>query len=199
MPGVQLYMTPLSHFSRKVRVLLDLYALPYEAIDVGNVAGAEPGAFKDNPLMKVPVLVDGEAWILDSDHIARYLVRKADPSDRYGVCTEALFDLNARAVMNGVMSEEVKLILARRTGVPVEAYAFFAKAVRSIEHGLRWPEAHAARFEADGLTYREIHLVCLWEHLAHYKIVPLHYERLAEVVARVSRSAIVARSSPRAG
>ena len=73
---MKLYATPLSHFSRKVRVLMDLYSLPYDLIDIGNVASSDVRDFGNNPMMKVPTLVDDDCWIIESDHIAQYLVEK---------------------------------------------------------------------------------------------------------------------------
>lgn len=126
---MKLYFTPRSHFARKVRILLELYAIDYEQVDIGNVADSDKKNFNDNPLMKVPVLLDGEQSIIDSDNIAQYIVKKYDKSDRYEVFTESIFDLNARAILNGIMSEEVKVILAERTYVPIEQYPFFDKAL----------------------------------------------------------------------
>src|SRR4051794_10990584 len=108
---MQLLATRLSHYSRKLRILLDHYGLAYELVDVGNVASPDLGQFDGNPLMKVPVLRDQGRWLIESDHIAAYLARTYDPSDRYEVLTTDLATLNARAVLNGIMAEEVKVIL----------------------------------------------------------------------------------------
>src|SRR5688572_12182471 len=113
---MKLYATPLSHFTRKARLLMDLYSVPYAFIDIGGVTGVDASVYAGNPVMKVPTLVDGDTWLIESDHIAGYVVQKADPADRYQVFTRDTFDLNARAVMNGAMTEEVKVILGRRTG-----------------------------------------------------------------------------------
>ena len=73
--SIKLFGTPLSHFSRKVRILMDLYSISYDFVDVGNVAEVDKSVFGNNPLMKVPVLVDENEWVLNSDHIATYVVR----------------------------------------------------------------------------------------------------------------------------
>ncbi len=105
--------------------------------------------------MKVPVLVDGNQWLIESDHIARYIVGKFDPLDRYRVNTRDIQHLNARAVLNGIMSEEVKVILSRRTGVPTEQYRFYDDALEAIQNGLDWLDASAAIFDADRPGYLE--------------------------------------------
>ena len=194
---MKLYATPLSHFSRKIRLLLDHYAQAYEVIDVGNVAEGAKAKFADNPLMRVPVLVDQGEWLIESDHIAAYLARKLDPRDAFEVHTTDPASLNIRAVLNGIMLEEVKVILAKRTQVPVEQYAFFDKALEAMREGLAWLETKAAAFTPDAPKYREFHLVCLWDHLEYYGLLPLEpYGRLREVAAQVSSREKVKRSAP---
>ncbi|HEX4924776.1 MAG TPA: glutathione S-transferase [Bdellovibrionales bacterium] len=192
-----LYATPLSHFSRKVRILLDLYAVDYEFIDIGNVAEGDLKTFAGNPLLKVPVLVDGETWIIESDHIARYVAQKFDPADRFRVTASGLDDLNLRAVLNGIMTEEVKVILARRTGVPVEQYRFFADALEAIANGLMWLETNAGRFTPGEPGYREFHLVCLFQHLEWYELLPLNYPKLRSIVEEtVRRVPVLVKTAP---
>ena len=193
---MKLYATPLSHFSRKIRLLFDFYGVAYESIDVGNVAQADAAKFAGNPVMRVPVLVDGATWMLESDHIAGYLVGKVDPQDRFHVLTRDAPTLNARAMLNAVMSEEVKVIIARRTEVPTEKYVFFDKALKMIEGGLAWLEANASVFNTDHPRYLEFHLVCAWDHLEYYELVPLEYPRLRALCETISRDERVRKSSP---
>jgi glutathione S-transferase len=193
---MKLYATPLSHFSRKVRTLLDLYSISYEFIDCGNVAQSNTHNFGKNPMMKVPVLVDGDHWIIESDHIALYLVKKYDETDKFQVQTTNSFDLNARAVMNGIMSEEVKLILAERTAVPTKEYSFFSKAYQAIESGLSWLETNSSHFDPQSPKYREIHLISMWDHLDYYEIVPLEYKNLRKIVSQVSDLPLLKKSHP---
>lgn len=193
---MQLYATPLSHFSRKVRLLLDHYELDYEFVHVGNVADAKPATFHGNPVMKVPVLVDDGRWLIESDHIAAYIVRKHDPEDRYRVLATDADTLNLRAVLNAMMAEEVKLILAERTGLATSPHAFFAKAREAIGNGLAWLNDRAEQFNPANPGYREFHLVCLWDHLRHYELFPLDYPRLAAIATELGEHARVDYSSP---
>lgn len=193
---IDLHATPLSHFSRKVRILLDLYGLPYRLKDVGSVAGISLESFADNPLMKIPTYVDGDDWLIDSDHIAGYIVRKNDPTDRYEVQTVDNKNLNVRAVLNGVMQEEVKVILAARTGVPIENYKFFDKSKVAMAQGLKWLEEKSEIFRPNKPTYREFHLICLWEHLQYYDLIPSEYPNLKLIVDSVGADPVVRKSSP---
>ena len=193
---MELFYTPRSHFSRKVRLLLDGWGVSIALRDVGNVADAEPGPFGPNPLMKVPTLVDGSTVVFDSDHIAAYLTRKVDPADRYGVLTDDPGLLNLRAVANGIMAAEVELLLARRTGIATDGLVRFEKIRSSILAGMEWLERHASLYPV-GPSYAGFHLVAVWDHLALYGVVDLEHERLRELVARLSESELVARSAPR--
>lgn len=193
---MKLHATPLSHYSRKVRLLLDHYGIDYEFVHIGNVIDTEPARFDGNPLMKVPVLQDGDNWLIESDHIAQYIVRKHDPEDRYRVLAHDPGTLNMRAMLNGIMNEEVKLILGARTGIDTGPLAYFRKARLAVTNGLDWLETNAARFDAASPGYLEFHLVCLLDHLSHYQLVSLDYPRLQSVVDVLNNSETVRRSSP---
>ena len=193
---MKLYATPRSHFSRKVRLLLDHMGLAYEMVDVGDVSEVDVERFHGNPAMGVPVLEDGEIWMLESDHIASYLVRTYQPADNYGVLTESIDLLNARAVMNNAMGNEVKLILAERGGLDPGPHRYFQKAKMAIEHGLAWLESRSTLFRSEEPGYAEFHLLSLWDHLELYKLVELDYPALRELADTLSRSPTFQKSRP---
>ncbi|AXK72101.1 glutathione S-transferase family protein [Lysobacter sp. TY2-98] len=190
----RLVMTPRSHFSRKVRLLADGLGIALELVDAGNVADADPALFGPNPLMKVPTLIDGDRVVLDSDHIAAWLVRTRDPSDRFGVLTQDPDVLNARAVMNGMMAAEVELVLAARTGLDI-AHPRFDKMRSAIDAGLDWLEQRAALFGEEP-NYLGLHLVALWDHLALYGLAALDRPRLAARADALTTLAWVSASRP---
>jgi glutathione S-transferase len=197
-----LHGTPLSHFTRKIRILCAELGIDVAFVAVeGGVLAADPARFGDNPLMRVPTLVDGDTMLVESDHIARYLVaRHDDARDRLGVRSERADDLNRLAVANGVMANEVVIILAERGGLPdgVDArrVVYFQKLIRAIEGGLAWLDARVPPADAP-FDYRDIATICMWQHLAHYRLVELApYTRLAAHVARHAGRASVAPSAP---
>jgi glutathione S-transferase len=193
---MRLFATPLSHFSRKVRLLLDFYDISYELIDVGNVAQAEQIHFGNNPLMSVPVLSTDGLWLIQSDHIASYIVRKFDEADKLEVLTNNLIDLNIRAILNGIMENEVKIILAQRSHIPIENYDYYKKCFKAINQGLKWIEENSHHFSASKFKYRELHLICTIDHLKHYNLVPLEsFEKTREVVNMVSKNPFVFKSA----
>lgn len=192
---MQLYYTPRSHFSRKVRLVLAALGLEATLLDAGNVASARAEAFGANPLMKVPTLVDGDCVVFESDHIARYLVLRHDPADRLGVLDNRVTTLNARAVLNGAMAAEVDLILAARTGIDT-TQARYDKLRTAIDGALGWLETKAGLFP-DPPSYLGFHLVSLWDHLALYDLRPLHgYPRLRAIAERMDSHPEIAASRP---
>jgi len=80
MQDMKLYDHPRSGNCYKIRLMLSLLGLPYESsfVDVLGHANHEPWFNAINPLEQVPVLVDGEVAVQDSQAILVYL------AGRYG-------------------------------------------------------------------------------------------------------------------
>lgn len=196
----RLYGTPLSHFTRKVRVLLAELGVGFEFARTPGVLAPGAESYGDNPLLRVPTLVHGGQTVIESDHIARYLVGVYDPGDRLGVRSERPDDMNRLAVLNGVMDNEVVLILAKRGGLAdLDGVAYFRKLSSAMERGLAWLDARTDP-DAGDFDYRDVTTVCLWQHLAHYAIVPGldRYPRLAARVGRFASRPSIATTTPEA-
>lgn len=192
MQPVRLYGTPLSHFTRKIRILLAEFGVPFEFVRATSILGTAGEPYGDNPLMRIPTLViDGET-IIESDHIARHLVRTYDAQDRFGVLSFRVSDMNELAVINGVMDNEVVIILAKRGGfTDTNSVAYFRKLSAAMDSGLAWLDARVATRDASedaSLSYVDICLLCLWDHLVHYKSAD-NLERYPHIAARVARFA----------
>lgn len=188
---MQLYYTRHSHFSRKVRILLEGLGIPVDLVNSGDTAGTDALRFGHNPLRRVPVLKDGDTLVFDSDVIAAHLVRTHDPSDRFNVLRHDLSTLNARTVMNGVMGAEVELILAARTGLVTVGLSRFDKARHVIVWGLEWLEEQAHVFDGEP-DYLGFHLVCMWEHLHRFGHFPdLALPHLARHAERIGKLPVV--------
>jgi glutathione S-transferase len=191
---LRLICTPRSHFSRKVRLLLDALGEPIELLDAGNVADDDARAFGPHPLMKVPTLLDGARAVFESDHIAAHVVRTRDPADRFEVLSTDADVLNARAVLNGIMATEVELVLAARTGLDT-GHRRFGKMRAAIGQGLDWLETHHAVF-GERPTYLGFHLLAMWDHLAFYDLVPLRQPRLRAIATALAALPYAPRSKP---
>lgn len=202
MAPLQLHGTPLSHFTRKIRILLAELGVAHDFVRVSSLLAASPAAYGDNPLMRVPTLVHGDVMLIESDHIARYLVATFDPRDRFGVESGRPDDLNRLAVVNGIMANEVVLILAKRGGLAeVDQVAYFRKLASAIDAGLAWLDAHVSS-DLDRFDYADIAAICMWQHLVHYRLellAPLdRYPQLAARVAHLAARDSVARTAPAA-
>jgi glutathione S-transferase len=78
---IQLYDLPPSGNCYRVRLMLALLALAYERVVLRHVAGRfdNEAVAKLNPLAEVPVLVDGDAVLRDSQAILLYLALRYGP------------------------------------------------------------------------------------------------------------------------
>ena len=193
----RLHGTPLSHFTRKVRILLAELGVEFDFVRAESLLATESAPYGENPLLRIPALLDGDVTVVDSDHIARWVVGKHDPNDRFGVRSERVEHLNRLAVVNGIMDNEGVLILANRGGVDIAAGVYFGKLATAIDGGLAWLEE---RTDPDAATfdYRDIATVCMWQHVVHYAMVPGldRYPRIASRVARFGGRASVASTAP---
>ncbi|MBC7973645.1 MAG: glutathione S-transferase family protein [Myxococcales bacterium] len=198
MTSLQLIGTPLSHFTRKLRILLAELGVPFTFVRAPGVLTTTPDTYGGNPLMRVPTLRDGNVTVFDSEHIARYLVRRHDPADRFGVLRERVEDLNRLTLINGVMANEVVIILARRAGLEdIDNVAYFRKLGAAIDAALAELD-HSVDVEAPGFDYRDIALVCMWQHLGHYQLRPglAGYTRIAARVDRLAAQPSIASTTP---
>lgn len=192
---MKLYSTPLSHFSRKVRIIADLLNLKMDYQDIGNVAEIGIEKFAGNPLMGVPVLIDNDVWMIDSDNITSHLVRKYDHLDTYKVLSTNINDLNIRAVLNGIMSNEVRLIMGKRTGIAIDEYPYFQKAKLSIMESLKWIEDRLQLFQSEQLLFNQIHLVCAVDHLDYFGLVDISgFQEILKLVKAINTDSRIFKS-----
>ena len=193
---MKLVGTPLSHFTRKLRILFAELGVDFEFVRTTSVLAPSPEAYGDNPLMRVPTRVDGRVTLIDSDHIARYVVDKYDPADRFGVRSDHARDLNRLAVANGIMANEVVLILARRGGLEdLDGVSYFRKLRAAIDRGLAWLDADV---DLDArMNYADMTMICMWQHVLHYQSAPTdRYSRIAARVAQLAERPSVASTTP---
>jgi glutathione S-transferase len=198
METLKLYGTPMSHFTRKLRILLAEFGVAFDFVRTPGLLEATAAIYGENPLMRVPALIVNGETLIESDHIARYLVRRYDPDDRFGVRTEDLGALNRLAVANGIMSNEVVLLLAKRGGLQeIEGVAYFRKLMTALVSGLAWLEQHTDP-EAPDLRYEDIALICMWQHVTHFQVVKDldRYPRLAARVERFATRPSIASTTP---
>jgi len=170
----KLFLTPLSHFSRKVRIVLEELGIDCEYEYVPDLLSADSSDFGGNPILRVPVLQDGQEWVVESDSIVRYLVEQYDPgNDRFCLFSMSPLQRDALAFISALMGAEVEILLAQRSGIQqVEQLSYFRRYFAVIRNCLSWLESNGSRVWTDpGLSYLDIALICMWDHLRYCKTV----------------------------
>jgi len=174
---MKLFGTPPSHFTRKVRVILQELSLPFEFIVLDRLLETGEEKFAYNPLHQFPVMEDGGRRLIESDLICEYLL------ERYGRGNGAvslfpggdIFDHKQRlAIMNGAMASGVKLIRAKRSGISWE-YPFFEQEKASLTASLQWLENDLGgklRYGEQGIGLLDISLMSLAEWAVFREFAP---------------------------
>ena len=82
---IRVYRFPLSGHSHRVELFLSLLRLPFELVDVDLPGGAHKrdDFLAKNPFGQVPVIVDGETTLADSNAILVYLATRYDATARW--------------------------------------------------------------------------------------------------------------------
>lgn len=168
---MKLHGTPPSHFTRKVRILLQELGQPYQFIVLKGLMETGAGNFAGNPLHQFPVLVDGDRRLWESNLICEYLL------DRYGSNQKRVAFLpqagdrhehrQRLAIMDGAMAAGVKLIRAKRSEIPdYMSFPFFRQEAASLLESLDWLERDLAgrtRYCDDRLSMLDVTLLCFAE------------------------------------
>ena len=79
-PSITLYGTRLSGHAHRVELLLLQLGLPYRYQDAPAEVRETPAFLALNPLGQIPVLVDGDLVLPDSNAILVYLAKRYDPA-----------------------------------------------------------------------------------------------------------------------
>jgi len=90
------------------------------------------------------------------------------------------------------------LILTRRGGLhDLTGSSYFGKLRSAIDGGLAWLDRELDP-DASGFDYRDIALVCMWQHLACFELATdlEQHRRLAARVARVADRPSIASTVP---
>ncbi len=83
MQKLKLYGTPLSGHVHRVALLLRMLELPYEFIEAPAEVRQSEAFLALNPFGQIPLLVDGELTLADSNAILVYLVKRYAPGSHW--------------------------------------------------------------------------------------------------------------------
>lgn len=172
-----------SHFTRVARIVAAELEVAYAFRVVPSLLSADPSDYGGNPALRLPVLHTAEGEWFGALNICRALEHEsiavgAGPRARI-VWPEELTvsrTANAQELTLQAMSTEVALIMARLAKAD-ESAANLAKQRNSLERMLAWLEAHAdealAALPAQrSVSFLEVTLFCLVEHLDFREILP---------------------------
>lgn len=177
---MKLFGTFPSHFTRKVRVVLQELGLEYDFSVITSLMETGAENFADNPLRRLPSLEDGGKLLIESDVICRYLIEKhgrKSPELRYLPSSGDLYLHEKRlAVANGGMNAGVELIRAKRSEIPnYMEFPFFQQEAAALQGALQWLDADLgsrASYQAGELTVADIALMCFVDWAVFREFVP---------------------------
>lgn len=150
---------------------------------VPDMTRLEASAYADNPALKLPILRDGGTTVFGAQNIARVVAERATASGRQAriLWPEALTDArsrNAQELVAHAMAAQVQLVIGTVIAKLPADNVFFVKARAGLQGALAWlgqqVDACVASLPADrDLSYFEVSLFCLVEHLRFRATVPL--------------------------
>lgn len=181
-----------SHFTRVVRLFAEECGAPYELVVVPSLLADDAAAYGGNPGLRLPNLLTAQGAVFGSLGSCRALARHATRPLRmiWPEATPAPLAANALELTVQAMSSEVSWIMLTSTGGEASGYA--SKLRIALQGMLGWLErdldAALAALPERELSYLELSLFCLLEHLEFRKVLPLEpYPRLSVFRERFAR------------
>lgn len=167
---MKLFGTPPSHFTRKVRLVLQELKIPYEFIILDKLLETGAEKFANNPLHQYPVLKDNSLHLIESDVICDYLIQNysgKNPTLEFIPKGPKYWEDSKRlAIMNGGMAAGVKLIRGQRSNIPdLMNYTLFQQERAALDAALLWLENDCPEkaYHPGMLTILDISLVSFYE------------------------------------
>jgi len=168
-----------SHFTRKVRVVLQELQLAFQFAAVSRLLDASTEAFGENPLLLIPVLEDGAYRLVESDLICEYLLERYGKNkiSLYPEAGDRVLHKQRLAIMNGGMSAGATIMRAKRSQIPnFDDYSYYQQERAAITASLSWLDkdlgARVAYGEDNALTMLEISLQCFVDWAPFREMIP---------------------------
>jgi glutathione S-transferase len=182
---LQLIGRSSSHYTRVTIMFAYELDVPFEFVPIYDLTQIGPDVYGGNPALKLPILRIADTVLFGTRNICRALAERA--AARRIVWPETLNDAlsrNAQELLDHCMSAQVQLIIGHMVSKLPTDNVYFAKARAGYEGALHWLDQHVdsvlREFPERDLSYFEIALYCLIEHLRFRNTVPhAHYLSLA--------------------
>lgn len=191
---MQLFGSTASPFVRRLRLALAHQEYEFIALNIFEGAGREQ-LVQQNPARKVPVLVDGEQHIFDSNVIYRYLASK------FQFKALSWAEENSVTIINAVNDSLVELLLCQRSGFDTdENKLFFNLQHERVEACLTALDEQVKQGGFGVWDYPSMCLYSLLDWLQYRQLADLKpYSALVHFVQEHQGQAAVAETDPRLG
>lgn len=190
-PNLTIIGSYTSPFARIARVACEELKLPYKLEVTGFFATSTPEQAtmveNNNPLMRIPVLLDDEETILDSRVIVTYLARRYGNGSAFAnSLPQTPAQENIITVTNGALDAAILRVILKNTQPNIsldEGYA--ARSLTRVQHSLAWLDTHWQPNEQFGIA--EALLICALEWLQKRTILDcIGYHTLQDILRRHS-------------
>jgi len=175
---LRLHFTSGSFFSRKVRIVLAEKGLPYEPRVEGSSRGRSAESFAAiNPVLKVPVLIDGDLTLFESDLIIDYLLRTYPGNAPDGAAPPLAAEMTRIAhhwedaktlvVINDAADTMLNLRYWKANGLAVETVDYGRKQQARFHSCLDWLEQKATPegYIPGIFSIQDIALICALDYI----------------------------------
>ena len=181
-----------SHFTRVARIVAHELGVPIELSHVPDLTSLEPSGYAGHPGLKIPALVRGDEVLFGAENVCRRLSELAygrAPKILWPEGVTSTIGRNAQELVLHAMSAEVTLVLAPGLGKVATHNPFVVKVTRGLSASLAWLDQHLdavlGALPPGELSFLEVSLFCLVEHVAFRRTVPLDgFPQLAAFVSR---------------
>lgn len=191
---MQLIGSTTSPFVRRIRIWALLHHQPFEFINLDIFSKEDRQVLiNNNPARKVPVLIDNEQTITDSNSIMRYLLVKHQLAplnwQQEGLLT----------IINACNDSLVELLLCQRSGFDIsEDKLFFNLQNERIVETLSYLNSHLTDEEFKGCEYLNISLYCLLDWIRFRELTALApFTALTEFHQQFSQKICAKQTDPR--
>lgn len=141
-----------SPFVRRTRLLLS--DTEYEFVNLDIYGAGRDELRRNNPALKIPMLIDGKQEVYDSRVIARYL------ADKLGHAPLTWDQENQLTLIDAASDSSVILLLSKRSGLDVEQDAMFYSLQR--ERIMTTMRTLAAMVDAGEIANWQYPAICLY-------------------------------------
>lgn len=169
-----------SHFTRMPLIFAHELSVAFELVPIYDMTQIRPEMYADNPALKLPILRRNDSTVFGAQNICRVIAESSSRSTRI-VWPEDLQDdisRNAQELVTHCMSTQVQFAFGVAINKLPADNLYFIKARAGMEGALAWLDSNLSnaleQLPPRDLSFFEVSLFCLVDHLRFRKTVELH-------------------------